>query len=81
MESVPRLADLAVQKIASDRWILLVKALAEYRAGRFESVSEWILRVAPKESGPIGIAWLPQLTLWDCKLHDGNARTIMHSML
>jgi tetratricopeptide (TPR) repeat protein/serine/threonine protein kinase len=48
---VLRLADLAVQKSGSDRWIQLTKALAEYRGGRYASATEWLQRVNPRASG------------------------------
>jgi tetratricopeptide (TPR) repeat protein/serine/threonine protein kinase len=51
LESLLRLADFAVNKNGSDRWIQLTKALAEYRADRFASAIEWLQRVAPKASG------------------------------
>ena len=50
-ESVLRLADLAVKKNGSERWILLTKGLAEYRAGRCAVAIEWLQRVAPKAGG------------------------------
>jgi serine/threonine-protein kinase len=49
--SVLRLADLAVEKNGSDRWIQLTKALAEYRAGRCAAAIEWLQRVAPDAGG------------------------------
>jgi tetratricopeptide (TPR) repeat protein len=48
---VLKLADLAIEKKGSDRWILLAKGLAEYRAGRHASAVDWLKRVSPKSGG------------------------------
>jgi serine/threonine protein kinase/predicted Zn-dependent protease len=50
-EAVRKLADLAATKNSSDRWILLTKALAEYRAGQWSTAVKWLQRVAPKDAG------------------------------
>jgi tetratricopeptide (TPR) repeat protein len=43
-----KLADRAVTGGINDRWFLLCKALAEYRAGRHAEAVQWLERFAPK---------------------------------
>jgi serine/threonine protein kinase/Flp pilus assembly protein TadD len=45
---VLKLADRAVEGRGSERWILLAKALAEYRADHSAEAIKWLERVAPK---------------------------------
>jgi tetratricopeptide (TPR) repeat protein len=51
LEVVATLADRAVKASGSDRWILLTKALAEYRADHPAVAIEWLKRVSPKTDG------------------------------
>jgi serine/threonine protein kinase/predicted Zn-dependent protease len=50
-EPVSKLADRAVKVREPDRWLLLAKALAEYRADHSAETVEWLKRVAPKVDG------------------------------
>jgi serine/threonine-protein kinase len=50
-DRVLKLADLAVKKNPSDRWILLTRGLVEYRAGRPADALAWLERVAAKADG------------------------------
>jgi tetratricopeptide (TPR) repeat protein len=50
-ESVLRIADRAVSARGSDRWILLSKALAEYRADHPAAAIEGLHRLSPKADG------------------------------
>jgi serine/threonine protein kinase/tetratricopeptide (TPR) repeat protein len=51
VEVVTKLADRAVKARGSDRWILLTKALAEYRTNRPAVAIEWLKRISPKTDG------------------------------
>jgi serine/threonine-protein kinase len=51
LQAVLKLADVAIEKNGSERWNLLTKALAEYRAGRCTTAIEWLKRVDPKAKG------------------------------
>jgi hypothetical protein len=48
VEIVATLADRAVKARGSDRWVVVTKALAEYRADRPAVAIEWLTRVSPK---------------------------------
>jgi serine/threonine protein kinase/predicted Zn-dependent protease len=50
-EPVLKLADRAVKVRQPDRWIVLTKALAEYRAGHHDAAIDWLNRVSPKADG------------------------------
>jgi tetratricopeptide (TPR) repeat protein len=50
-EPVLQLADRAVKGREPDRWIVLTKVLAEYRAGHHATAIEWLNRVSPKADG------------------------------
>jgi tetratricopeptide (TPR) repeat protein len=51
LDLVMKLADLAIQKNGSSRWIQFTKALAEYRAGHYPKALEWLQRVSAKADG------------------------------
>jgi tetratricopeptide (TPR) repeat protein/serine/threonine protein kinase len=50
-ERVLKLANLAVEKNASERWFLVTKGLAEYRAGHHAGSVDWLKRVSPRVGG------------------------------
>jgi tetratricopeptide (TPR) repeat protein len=51
LQAVFKLADVTIEKNGLERWNLLTKALAEYRAGRFSTAIDWLRRVDPKADG------------------------------
>jgi serine/threonine protein kinase/Flp pilus assembly protein TadD len=59
IDPVLKLADFALEKNPSDRWILLTKALADYRAGRFTESAAWLNRLSLGDGG-----WVQEATAY-----------------
>jgi tetratricopeptide (TPR) repeat protein len=63
-EPVLKLADRALKGRESDRWILLAKVLAEYRAGHPAEAVAWLKRARPRaDGGPLDASLFAVLAL------------------